>query len=433
VLDRSRAQAHRAPGTQLVVGARSVGDAAVMLAETERKPPWECSIDGDDCSKTQCCSRPGSQCFVKNQYWSACNQTCDKGNMVGDEVGGSWTCDTIGPKAPPACSWEGENCMESGCCRRVGFKCFEKDDKWASCSDDCGKLSSLGDDPWTCKVLGTDLGVHVFQKSDHPAPTSLYCFTVVTPMGVVAPGVEAGYEQSLLKMMKAQKVGIFGCNKSDVFEGKRVSKGNWQSVVNTDIFLHVWNQVQAKADYKNYAWTVKVDADAMFLPDRLRAHLSSMAPPADTPVYLHNIKFKFHFMGALEVLSSKAVEVLLQSFPSCSKNLGHNGGEDFFTMQCLDASLVGHMTDFSLLNDKYTSGQGWNLFDVNPCTNQATVAFHPYKHVNSWQGCYKVAMGINKPTDFVGCDFRWHGDACSLNSQTQHAPGDVKPSSGLVR
>jgi len=125
-------------------------------------------------------------------------------------------------------------------------------------------------------------------------------------------------------------------------------------------------------------------------------------------------------------------DTFLASATECAKHLGKNGGEDFFTMQCLDAMNVGHMTDFSLLDDKYTHGKGWNLFDVNPCTNPAVVAFHPYKAVNSWMGCHKVAMGIQHPTDFVGCANRWHGDACSLSSQRQHSPGDMKPSDGIV-
>lgn len=106
--------------------------------------------------------------------------------------------------------------------------------------------------------------------------------------------------------------------------------------------------------------------------------------------------------------------------------------KDYFTMQCLDASGVGHMTDFTLLDDKYQQGQGWNLFDISPCTNQAVVAFHPYKHVNSWQGCYKVATGINKPSDFVGCNSRWPGDACALNSTRHHETWDPQPSTGIV-
>jgi len=407
--------------------------AADVAAGPVRKAPWQCSADGDDCRDTQCCSNSGSQCYVKNKYWASCNATCDSERPGAD--GKTWSCDKLGERAPPACSWEGENCTASKCCRREGFKCFAHDATWASCSDDCAKLQKfkVGGKPWSCKVLGGSQGVHFVEPvKRHPAATSLFCFTVVTPLGVVAPGVKAGYEQELLTMMKAQNLSIFGCDASRVYQGARVQRGGWQSVVNTDIFISVWQKVQADGVYKAHSWTAKVDADAVFLPDRLRAHLVSLSPPAETPLYLHNIKFRFHFMGALEVLSTKAVDTFLANAAECAKHLGNNGGEDFFTMQCLDAMNVGHMTDFSLLDDKYTHGKGWNLFDVNPCANPAIVAFHPYKAVNSWLGCYKVAMGVQKPTDFVGCNYRWHGDACSLNSPHQHNPGDMKPSDGIV-
>lgn len=119
-------------------------------------------------------------------------------------------------------------------------------------------MSGADPEPWTCKVLGGDLGTRVIQKDlNNPAGTSLYCFAVVTPNGVTAPGVQEGYEKSIMDVLEKQKLGIYQCDGSDVFEGVRVSKGDWSSVVNTDIFLHVWHQVQAKAVYSKYDWTIK--------------------------------------------------------------------------------------------------------------------------------------------------------------------------------
>mmetsp|Transcript_91993 Transcript_91993/g.297622 ORF Transcript_91993/g.297622 Transcript_91993/m.297622 type:complete len:491 (+) Transcript_91993:70-1542(+) len=430
----------RRPTAGLSVGGGATTAAVVVLAELGpvTKLPWDCSADGADCRTTQCCSNPGSQCYVKNKYWAACNATCSTGQLRGDKDGQPWSCAALGERAPPACSWEGENCAVSKCCRRSGFQCFAKDDNWASCSDDCSKLS--GSDPmghpWTCKVLGRSQGAHYVQPVIEAVPlaaTSLFCFTVVTPQGVVAPGVKPGYEQELVGMMKEQGVGIFSCDAAEVYEGVRVARGSWQSVVNTDIFVSIWQKVQADGIYSKHAWTVKVDADAVFLPDRLRTHLMSLRPPSATALYLQNIDFRFHFMGALEVLSSKAVDIFVASAHECAKHLGSNGGEDFFTMQCLDSMGVGHMTDYSLLDDKYTHGQGWNLYDVNPCSNPATVAFHPYKAVNSWQGCHKVALGAQKPEDFVGCQYRWEGDACSLTSIHQHSGTDAaKATDGII-
>jgi len=269
------------------------------------------------------------------------------------------------------------------------------------------------------------------KPSKPSAGTKLFCFSVVTPQGVVPPGGGEGYEQQIMKYQEQNKFGIAACDDHAVYQGIRVSTGSWRSVVNTDIFNKVWKQVKGEGKYLNADWTVKVDVDAVFFPDRLKAHIASLSPPADTEVYLHNINFKFHFMGALEVLSSKAVDAFLANADECGKNLGHNGGEDFFTMQCLDAIKVGHMTDFSLLDDKYTHGKGWHLFDVDSCVDQSIVAFHPYKALNSWAGCHKVAMKEFTPHDFVGCPHRWHGDACSLTSGREHG-NDPQPSSGVI-
>ena len=58
-------------------------------------------------------------------------------------------------------------------------------------------------------------------------------------------------------------------------------------------------------------WTVKVDADAVFLPMRLREKLSEIGV-SDKCIYLENCKFvKFGFFGNLEVISKTAFATLL--------------------------------------------------------------------------------------------------------------------------
>lgn len=390
-----------------------------------------CAADGKDCRGYARCCNAVSTCYVKNDYWASCNATCDsKHNQEGDD----WNCAVVFKNEPPQsttpspqaeCSWEGEDCTSTKCCRRTGFKCFEQmEDVWASCSDKCSKLTAMADPDttWTCKVLGgdqRDIVVPSASGSD-VAGVGMFCFTVVTPEGVVSPGVKANYESELLDLFKSKKVGLYACEDWAVYQGHRVSTGSWQSVQNTEIFSKVWRQVKVEQTYKRREWTVKVDADAVFFPERLKAHIRVLQPPKDTPVYFRNIDFKFKFQGALEVLSQQAVDIFLTSMDECDKHLGHDGGEDLFTKSCLDASRVGYMEDFKLLDDKYTHPKGWNLFDVDSCIDQSFVALHPYKAVSSWWGCYEVAMKVKKTSDFVSCDARWPGDACSLSSTKVH-------------
>merc|ERR1712187_288069 len=92
------------------------------------------------------------------------------------------------------------------------------------------------------------------------------------------------------------------------------------------------------------------------------------------------------------------------------------------------------MDDFSFLDDKYAHPGHFNLFDVDPCSNQAIVAYHPYKAVNSWMGCYKVAQSIVQTQQFTSCEHRWEGEACSLSSTLDHPGVHLEPGwySGLM-
>jgi len=325
------------------------------------------------------------------------------------------------------CSWEGEDCTKTTCCRRQGFSCWKKNEYWASCSTSAEKLQDFSEDG--LKWEGTRLGGSAVIPPIVKVPagtgmgTSLFCFTVVTPQGVVPKGVEPGYEQTIIDQTRTKQIGIFQCEASKVYEGTRVGTGDWHSIVNTDIFVKTWKQVQADAIYQQHDWTVKVDTDAVFFPFRLKYHLEQLSPAADSALYVKNIDFKFGFMGSLEVISKKAVDIYLAGVDKCADHLGHNGGEDKFTMGCLDSLGVGHLRDNSLLNDKYMSGQAFHLFDVDPCVDQGNVAFHPYKHINAWMGCWDVSMQKQKTTYFVGCDQRFPGDACSLTSTLSHASG----------
>lgn len=443
-----------------------------------------CNSNGNDCRNGMYCCSPLSNCYVKNDYWASCEARCP-GQDPKD--GTTWDCTIFGdvfvqaPQfddwgfiqrppppdgfpdyeqpvtgvQPPAfayqpaaavlsdreCSWEGEDCSYSQCCRRSGFSCWTKGEGWASCATDCAFLASTDpahDEPWSCKQLGGDQGSTEVSKSSYPAGTSLFCLSVVTPDGAVPPGVEPGYEQKLIDWMAVQvpPVGIFACESYATYRGAAVTNGDWSSVANTDVFKNVWRQVQADGLYLSHDWTVKVDVDAVFFADRLKAHIQSMQPPAYTALYLHNTGFKFHFMGALEVLSQKAITVFLENLDVCSNHIGNKGGEDFFTMQCLDAVKVGHMSDYSLLADKYvtgeTEGAKLDFFDIDPCNHFEVVAFHPFKAINAWHGCLMVALGQHKPDDFVGCGRKWAGDACSLSGTRAHLGTDPKPTTGLI-
>lgn len=103
-------------------------------------------------------------------------------------------------------------------------------------------------------------------------------------------------------------------------------------------------------------------------PDRLKLHISQMNPPKEKPIYFKNCDFKFGFMGSLEILSEKALEMFFESGDQCTDKIGHDGGEDFYMMTCMDALGVYSMQDVELLSDKYTTGEHLILDEVTFCT-----------------------------------------------------------------
>jgi len=42
----------------------------------DRRDAHGCTWDGDDCRASRCCRQEGSRCFVKNSHWASCNESC---------------------------------------------------------------------------------------------------------------------------------------------------------------------------------------------------------------------------------------------------------------------------------------------------------------------------------------------------------------------
>mmetsp|Transcript_38709 Transcript_38709/g.120968 ORF Transcript_38709/g.120968 Transcript_38709/m.120968 type:complete len:244 (+) Transcript_38709:33-764(+) len=65
------------------------------------EPPQErsCAVDGsENCSVSRCCKKNGHLCFQKDQFWAACNATCQEGvssAMDPPEHRGPWTCEVL--------------------------------------------------------------------------------------------------------------------------------------------------------------------------------------------------------------------------------------------------------------------------------------------------------------------------------------------------
>merc|ERR1712113_735722 len=68
-------------------------------------------------------------------------------------------------------------------------------------------------------------------------------------------------------------------------------------------------------------WVVKVDADAIFVPHRLKGMLQGH-PITYTGIYIENCnEVKWGFFGNLEVFSVEAFSTLLTNIDSCSQTI----------------------------------------------------------------------------------------------------------------
>jgi len=161
----------------------------------------------------------------------------------------------------------------------------------------------------------------------------------------------------------------------------------------------VWKNVIKSAKFMYQDWTVKVDADALLLPDRLRPHLAALRPPAYRPLYIKNNAMdpglgNNGFLGAVEVFSRQAVQIYSDNADGCHTSLGIQAGEDGYFKGCMDALGVGFMTDPQLFNPDKSPGI---------CNNKQRAAFHPLKSPKNWKCCLDITQGINHNVIFGDC------------------------------
>merc|ERR1712113_344945 len=99
---------------------------------------------------------------------------------------------------------------------------------------------------------------------------------------------------------------------------KRKLMGTW---INTSLYQQVWKAISQEGKYRDYAWTIKADADAVFFPSRLVPRIK-LIPRATTGSFLVNCKgVDYGFFGSLEVFSEVAFSTLLVNMDKCNKTL----------------------------------------------------------------------------------------------------------------
>jgi len=316
----------------------------------------------------------------------------------------------------PACSKPGDNCLNTGCCQVSGHKCFTKGAGQAQCNETC----TAGRMGFTCGVV-----------APHSVPVAkslgqnLYCFSVYTENtgNLTAPN----HELELLNIAAQRNAGIFACEQWDVFgdvsvpiagstyvtikvedtfnefhQLKRKDSGTW---VNWAIFYQVWIKIREVGKWQSADYTIKVDADAVFVPQRLRTWLSTK--PGDSPhgLYYENCpNVVYGFFGHLEIMTKTAVQVLTQYLENCHAEFApcaNDGcdwkfgawGEDVFAQRCMDHHYVDKVEAFDVATDGACKADRPEGEETNKkwypkdCSQLTTVTAHPLKKPAAFKKC----------------------------------------------
>jgi hypothetical protein len=163
---------------------------------------------------------------------------------------------------------------------------------------------------------------------------------------------------------------------------------------NARLFMNLWDTVIVDGHWGNHDWIVKVDPDAMLIPDKLRQHVKDHNGQnvwiANCNAWPSSPNFPMMY-GAIEVISHSALAAYqsdAQGEQKCREWLDwRKMGEDLWLGKCLDILGVQKVGDFQMVLDQRCVG-------YTKCEqNQPFAAYHPFKDVNSWMGCLNNALG----------------------------------------
>lgn len=215
----------------------------------------------------------------------------------------------------------------------------------------------------------------------------------------------------MIRMMLGRSAGIFVCDQFALFSTHNpvVDFGvlpKWGSVKtipfhnapvgaskdgtagNSELFINFWEALRLDGRYKQVDWIVKVDADAVLLPGRLRWHLSTHT---GQKAYIVNCNKPLlpegpMMFGALEAISRSALEQYYEKSHDCQTGFPQfkTWGEDWYMGHCLEKLGVQRVEDFDIYQDGVCKGVY--------CGNTVAAAFHPKKDVASWEACLNLAL-----------------------------------------
>jgi hypothetical protein len=224
-------------------------------------------------------------------------------------------------------------------------------------------------------------------------------------------------DEALISSQFTGRAGIFACNDYAVIskEAKKigtddcgddfftlqedlptVKKGHYgvdamtSSWLNVPVFILCWDRLLKSGKVWQQDFTVKLDPDAVFFPDRLGGLLSEHI---GKPIFTTNCRYwggdqVGKLFGSIEVMSKQAIGAYQSKLDTC-KNLPWQGwGEDYWLQHCMNALSIPAVGMFDQVSDN-TCPLGGGA----PCSDGAKVVFHPQKDPGQWWNCWKQSAG----------------------------------------
>jgi len=371
-----------------------------------------CSAADQNCASTRCCQNPGEQCYEQSAspdglqiFWAACKTSCSKGKDPKKPWEKPWNCKELGMRTPEKpkggdkvspwtldyCSSDKDNCANTRCCMGVDRQCYRKNDTFAQCRIWCDPGGqSIDGVNWACDPLSQ----RSFGLATKGWP-ALFCFSLARA---------EGYETMIMRHQYTMQVGIFECDSAAILSTDDIDFGGLKSLKvemaeittsidgtagNSKLFVNVWKTIIQDGRWANYAWTIKVDPDAVIFPSRIRTH---MAPHTGENVFVVNCNLypgspNFPMMyGAVEIYSNKAMHAYNERSFECIRDMGGmlpKWGEDYYMTHCLDHIGVDRVNDFTSLGDDRCGGAD--------CSDPQFASFHDFKSLGEWIQCYDTA------------------------------------------
>ncbi|CAJ1376310.1 unnamed protein product [Effrenium voratum] len=315
----------------------------------------------------------------KGQESPSCEQTlkCLKGEPIPVEVEPcEWLCQGGGEK---------QKAIKANC-----SKAYEQYRRWKESCDDEEHLNETIEIMETVNHLTQQCAEATTSTTTAP-PRHLYCWVLVVPWT---------YEVELLLTQQKIGRGIFECDYYDVYSDRDMQLGKIQTIKvdtdlhcpinkytltaeNTGIFRAVWKKVLDRGTWQKYDWTVKVDLDTVFWPQRLiqmvqepfiRQHAQT-----GTGLWLNNCVHGLH--GPIEVLSRQAMQIYISRWNDCQNVANHVPQEDVYLRKCMDHLGVWKSDNYILLAEDHCDHSDYYKCEGN------FVAYHPFKAKDQWLEC----------------------------------------------